>query len=382
MSSEYVSRGKRRRRMRLWPRTMRMRRVASVLSLVLVIFLGSIVWSIADTMRAPGNDPASARIAEWGRDHGLGFLVTQLEAWQYSLNPPKSGGAPDASLLKAKGLNARIGLQAPVPTPVTPSLAGEGHYKVLQSVNKDAILQLAYVRPDAVHTSYLSAVVWMSGKHTKLVLHPGTTDPGHLSRWPEPPMLSTNSASGVLAAFNSGFKLTDSHGGYWDHGRGSHPLVPGAASLVIYKDGHTNIGTWGTDVKMTSNVVSVRQNLKLLVDQGTISPTIDTAVRSNWGATLGGTFYVWRSGIGITAKGDLIYVTGDTLSAKSLAQILLNAGAVRAMQLDINKLWPSYYWYTPDAKGQLVSHKVLDFARPADRYFTQNSRDFFAVLPR
>ena len=361
---------------------MRMRRVASLMSLVLVIVLGSVGWSLGDSLRAPGNDPISARLAEWGRDHGMGFLVTQLEAWQYSLNPPKAGGAPDTALLAAKGQNTRIGLQAPVLTPVTPALAGEGHFKVLQTVKHNAVLQIAYVRPDKVHTSYLSAVVWMSGKHTKLVLHPGTTDPGHLSRWVQPPVLSTAASSGVLAAFNSGFKLKDSHGGYWDHGRGSHPLVAGAASLVIYKDGHSNIGTWGTDVTMTPDVVSVRQNLKLLVDNGRISPSIDTAVRSNWGATLGGTFFVWRSGIGITAKGDLLYVTGDTLSAKSLARILVNAGAVRAMQLDINKLWPSYYWYTPNAKGQLVSHKVLEFARPADRYFTQNSRDFFAVLPR
>lgn len=361
---------------------MRMRRVASVLSLIAAIFLSTMGWSLSDTLRAPGNDPISARLAEWGRDHGLGFMVTQLEAWQYSLNPPKSGGAPNASLLNSSGQSTRIGLQAPVPTLVTPALTGEGHYKVLQTVNHDALVQVAYVRPDKVHTSYLSAVVWMSGKHTKLVLHPGTTDPGHLSRWKQPPILSTSANSGVLAAFNSGFKLTDSHGGYWDHGHGSHPLVSGAASLVVYKDGHTNIGSWGSEVTMTPAVVSVRQNLKLLVDNSQISPTIDTAVGSNWGATLGGTFYVWRSGIGITAKGDLVYVTGDTLSAKSLARILLKAGAVRAMQLDINKLWPSYYWYTPNAKGQLVSHKVLDFARPANRYFTQNSRDFFAVLPR
>ena len=361
---------------------MRMRRVASVLSLVVLIWFGTMGWSIRDSLNAPGNDPTSARLAEWGRDHGLGFLVTQLEAWQYSLNPPKSGGAPDAAMLRAQAVDLRIGVQPPVTALVKPALKGEGEYKVLQTVGKNAVVQVAYVRPDAVHTSYLSAVVWMSGKHTKLVLHPGTTDPGHLNRWGQKPILSTSASSGVLAAFNSGFKLSDSHGGYWDHGRGSHPLLPGAASLVIYKDGHTDIGSWGTDVTMTPQVVSVRQNLNLLVDKGQIAPNIDTAIRSNWGATLGGTFYVWRSGIGITAKGDLVYVTGDTLSAKSLARILVNAGAVRAMQLDINKLWPSYYWYTPNAQGTLVSHKILDFARPANRYFTQNSRDFFAVLPR
>ncbi len=382
--SEYQLRRGRRPRRRLWPRTMRMRRIASVGVLVLAIGIGSTAWSVMGAVTAPGNDPLNARLAEWGREHSLGWLVTQLETLQYKLNQPRTGGAPNASLFggTATAAEQRIGLQPPVPTVVKPALKGEGDFKVLQKVKGDAVIQVAYLRPDRVHTSYLTAVVWMSGKHTRFVLHPGTTDPGHLSRWKEQPNLSTSASSGVLAAFNSGFKLVDSKGGYWSKGHGSYPLLPGAASLVVYKDGHTNIGTWGTDVTMTPQVESVRQNLKLLIDKGRISPNIDSALKTNWGATLGGTFYVWRSGIGITKSGDLVYVIGDTLSAHSLAQILLNAGAVRAMQLDINQLWPSYYWYTPNAKGTLVSHKVLDFARPADRYFTPNSRDFYAVYAR
>ena len=382
---EYEIRRAYRRRRRFWPRTMQMRRVASALVLVLIVGFGTTAWSVMGAVTAPGNDPISARLAEWGREHYLGFVVTQLETLQYRLNPPRTGGAPDTAMFGASATSAvdrRIGLQAPLATVVTPALKGEGSFKVLQRVKGNAVIQVAYLRPDAVHTSYLTAVVWMSGRHTRLVLHPGTTDPGHLSRWKEQPNLPTSASSGVLAAFNSGFKLVDSKGGFWSRGRGSYPLLPGAASLVVYKDGHADIGTWGTDVAMTPQVVSVRQNLKLLIDHGRVSPSIDTALKTNWGATLGGTFYVWRSGIGITKSGDLVYVIGDTLSAHSLAQILLKAGAVRAMQLDINKLWPSYYWYTPDAKGSLTSHKVLDFARPSDRYFTPNSRDFYAVYAR
>jgi hypothetical protein len=374
---------KTRRRRRLWPRTMRMRRVASLVSLALIVWVGSTAWSIAAVMQQPGNDPVSARLAEWGRDHNLGFVVTQLETLQYKLNPPKTGGAPDAKLLKpVTTVDTTIGVQPSITPLVTPALAGEGQYKTLQTVNNDAVIQVTYVRPDKVHTSYLAAVVWMSGKQTRFILHPGSTDPGHLQRWKQKPRLINKSGTGLLAAFNSGFKLTDSQGGYYENGRGSHPLVDGAASLVIYKDGHANIGAWGVSDTMTSGVASVRQNLKLLIDNGQISPNIDTAVKSNWGSTLGGTFFVWRSGIGITANGDFVYVIGDTLSAKTLAQILKRAGAVRAMQLDINKLWPSYYWYTPDGKGALVSHKVLNFERPTNRYFTTNNRDFYAVVSR
>jgi len=46
------------------------------------------------------------------------------------------------------------------------------------------------------------------------------------------------------------------------------PLRPGAASLVIYRDGSSTVAKWGRDAKLSSNVVAVRQNLDLLVDNG------------------------------------------------------------------------------------------------------------------
>jgi hypothetical protein len=133
---------------------------------------------------------------------------------------------------------------------------------------------------------------------------------------------------------------------------------------------------------MTSDVVSVRQNLKLLIDNGILSKNIDDAVSSSWGATLGGGMYVWRSGIGITADGDFVYVIGDALSARSLAEIMLKAGVVRGMQLDINRWWVSYMWYEEGKNGRLWPKKAVEFPRPAYRYQQEASRDFFAVYFR
>jgi hypothetical protein len=136
---------------------------------------------------------------------------------------------------------------------------------------------------------------------------------------------------------------------------------------------------WGRDFKMSPNVKSVRQNLKLLVDNGKLSSNVDSAVSSSWGATLGGGLYVWRSGIGITADGDIIYVVGDALSARTLAEILQKAGCVRAMQLDINRWWVSYMWYLPNERDRLIPYKPVEFPRPAYRYQVEASRDFFVV---
>jgi hypothetical protein len=44
------------------------------------------------------------------------------------------------------------------------------------------------------------------------------------------------------------------------------------ASAVIYTDRTMRIGTWGSEVSMTPDVVSVRQNMTLLIDNGVVNP--------------------------------------------------------------------------------------------------------------
>jgi hypothetical protein len=136
---------------------------------------------------------------------------------------------------------------------------------------------------------------------------------------------------------------------------------------------------WGRDFSMSPRVKSVRQNLKLLVDGGKLAPNVDSAVSSSWGATLGGGLYVWRSGIGVTAEGDFVYVIGDSLSARTLAEIMVRAGVVRGMQLDINRWWVSYMWYEAQPSGLLQARKPVQYPRPVNRYQVEASRDFFAV---
>ena len=353
-----------------------------------LLLLGVIAtgWSLANAVFTPVNDPVTAKIAEWARGHGLGVVVTSLESLQYRLNPPKIGGTPTGSLLKSSAVSVNWNsrserlLQSSLATVVTPSLPNEGKYKAIVTSHGTPVVQVAYLRPDALHTSYLSAIVWMSGTHTRLVQHPGQSDPGQLPLWSTKTSLANSSTSGLLAAFNGGFKIKDAHGGYYQNGHTVGKLTTGAASLVVYRNGKTAIGAWGSDVTMTPDVVSVRQNLQLLISNGQLAKNLDVAVRANWGTTVGASTDVWRSGIGITANGDLVYAAGDALSARSLATLLLHAGAVRAMQLDINKSWISYMWYTPKSGStQLTPHKILNFQRPANRYFFTTSRDFFAV---
>ena len=125
------------------------------------------------------------------------------------------------------------------------------------------------------------------------------------------------------------------------------------------------------------------QNLVLIVDNGQTAPSATYNDARIWGATLGANTVVARSGIGVTATGALIYVAGPALTARSLAESLQRAGAIRAMALDINPEWVTFNFYqhnppTAAGHGQQVvpPHATISDPVPGP---TQESRDFFTI---
>ena len=115
---------------------------------------------------------------------------------------------------------------------------------------------------------------------------------------------------------------------------------------------------------MNSRVVSVRQNLMPLVANGRITAAAASANWHIWGATCGvyscaksvpGVEHQWRTGVGITSNGALVYVVGKDLSPYQLAHLLVRARAVRGMQLDINSNWPDFATYDPPSANGLAA---------------------------
>jgi hypothetical protein len=330
---------------------------------------------------APGTDSVAARLAGWARDHGLGVVVLQMEKLQYRLHPPVVGGVPPASVLGVLPRH-RSHVLPPLRPFARPALAGEGQWRTLVRVHGQPAVRAAFLRPDARHTSYLTGVAWMDPRLLSFSLHPGFQEPG--GTWPVPDWVAPADRRGLVATWNGGFRLADAHGGFYLDGRTAGSLVDGAASEVFYRDGSMRIGRWNRQVHMTPGVVGVRQNLGLLIDHGTIAPNVDASHLFDWGLTLGGAYYIFRSGVGITRQGDIVYVSGDALSVGDLARILKRAGCVRAMELDINPAWVSFMTYRPAGNPAQPRPTSLlpDYQRPADRYYTHTSRDFVAVHAR
>jgi hypothetical protein len=362
-------------------RRLRWRRIVVFTSGLLLLTAMSVVLIAS---RAPGTDPLAVKVAVWGRSHGLGFAITAYERVSYWVHPPKVGGTATISVSPAPTKSGTSHNYKPIPPVASGApIAHEGVWQSVVTRDGSPVVQVAYVRPDSQHTSYLTAVMLMDHSRVRLQLHPGYEDPGKPTRFGVADRIRRADWPTLVAAFNSGFKLADARGGFYLNGVTAAPLREGAASLVTYKDGSMDVGAWGTDVTMRPDVTSVRQNLDLLVDKGQLTSSADAAVKSSWGATLGGTYFVWRTGIGVRKDGDIVFAVGDSLSARTLARVLHAAGAVRAMQLDINPDWAAGFWFSPPKSGAVssrpVAHKVLAFKKPMYRWFTATSRDFYSV---
>lgn len=369
------------------------RRVTLALLAASSLALVTVGGSVAKALTAPGTDSTSARLAEWARDHHLGPAVTWLEEGQYRVSPPERGGHPD---LQRYGLGSAgpaaaacptcirsvVAVHAPLVPLVTPALPGEGAFRTVVTSHGRGVVQVAYLRADPVHTSYLTGVAWLDRRGLRFVLHPGYAVPGHRSWWSQPTSLARTNLASVAATFNSGFKLADCRCGYFADGHTVGTLVPGDATVVFHRDGRVTVGAWGTEVSMSADVVTARQNLHLLVDHGQVTPAVGSSSHRLWGATIRGADFVWRSGVGVTGHGDLIYVAGPTLSVRSLAQVLQRAGTVRAMELDINPSWVDFMWYRAGTDGTVTPVRLVPFRQPATRYLSPSSRDFVAAILR
>jgi hypothetical protein len=208
-----------------------------------------------------------------------------------------------------------------------------------------------------------AGIAWMDTPLLSARLYSGSISPGRGSyRYTAP--IQPSGAASLVAAFNGGFKMNEARGGYYTEHRTVYPLRPGAASLVIYANWQVNVGAWDRDVAMTPDVASVRQNLLPLVAGGQPTPQAASARWQAWGNTCGvtscahavpGVEHQWRSGAGVTAGGALVYAAGPGLDPLQLAELLVRAGAVRGMQLDINPNWPVFVTYDPPAAGGLAA---------------------------
>ncbi|MBV9796056.1 MAG: phosphodiester glycosidase family protein [Actinobacteria bacterium] len=366
--------------------------------LIAAPFLGVLLWAVVSYsayMLQPTSMTWGEHSAEWVRnDVPFGNnLVDQGEHVYYSMNAPKTGG-PQLKVLPTVGqttpaptASSSSSASAPAvagPPPITPvfphPLPGEGDWRPTgATIDGAPPVLVTTFRPELAYPQLVAYVAWFDHTRTEIGYYPGRYEPPSAAVR-GPAMVPDDQRGRLLATFNGGFTYTDGANGSADNGRTNEPLKRGNATLIGYRDGRVAIVNWDSGPNAGSDVAWARQSLAPIVWDGKLNPQLNDDPNSpQWGYTLGGTTRVWRSGVGVDRRGNLIYVAADDQTVITLAKILQHAGAVRAMEFDINPEWHTLITYTHDG-GRLVPTMVgANPMQSPNRYLVPDDRDFFAV---
>ena len=372
-------------------RRRRRRRVSLGVLLGLLLLLSPAITSYTTTMLEPSSLPLGVRSVEWLRDHHGNWLVDTVEHYYYDWKAPKQGG-PQLKTLPLVGLgHAAAGAgrhratvyssyrPARIPSVFAHRLPGEGQwFRTGPSFAGGPPVLVTTFRTEVDYPRIVAYVAWFDHTRTALASYPGRYEPPSAAVR-GPMMVPQDQRRRLLATFNSGFIYKDGHNGSTVDGRVNEPLEHGLATLIGYRDGRVDIRSWTGGPNAGPGVAFTRQSLPLIIDNGKLNPALNDSTQ--WGYTLGNAVRVWRTGVGIDRHGNLIYAAADYQTVITLAQILQRAGAVRAMQFDINPEWPTLITYTHQ-HGLEPTRIVPNLQQSPTRYLVPDDRDFFAVYRR
>ena len=367
----------------------RWRRAGLPVALAFLLLLAPAAYSYTTTMMQPSSLPLWPRSVEWLRAHHGNWLVDEVEHYYYSWKTPAKGGPqltslPRAGFTPAATKKAKARRQAGyVPAPISPVFAhplpGEGVWKGTgPTVSGRSPVLVTTFRTEVDYPRLVAYVAWFDHARTSAAWYPGRYEP------PNAPIRGPMSVPPdqrwrLLATFNGGFIYSDGGNGSSINGKMYEPLKAGLATLLAYRNGRVDVTTWHGGPVAGPQVAFARQSLPLIIDHGRLNPALNDS--SQWGFTLGNAVRVWRTGAGIDRHGNLIYAAADYQTVVTLARILQRAGAVRAMQLDINPEWPTLITYSH--RGGLDPVRVVpNYQQPPTRYLVPDDRDFFAVYRR
>jgi hypothetical protein len=364
----------------------RRRRRILVVALALLLLIAPAAYSYTTTMMQPSSLPLWPRSVEWMRAHHGNWLVDEVEHYYYSWKAPDPGG-PQLTSMPTVG----TGPAAPTrrrshdqrPPKITPAfsnrLPGEAVWRGTGPVVRGAPpVMVTTFRAETAYPRIVAYVAWFDHTRSSLAWYPGRYEP---PRAPVrgPMSIPFDQRWRLLATFNGGFIYNDGNNGSSIGGREYEPLKRGLATLIGYSDGRVDVRSWQGGAVAGPDIAFARQSLPLIVDNRRLNPALNDS--SQWGFTLGNAVRVWRTGAGIDRHGNLIYAAADYQTVTSLARILQRAGAVRAMQLDINPEWPTLITYAH--RGGLDPVRVVpNYQQPPTRYLVPDDRDFFAVYQR
>lgn len=306
---------------------------------------------------------------------------------------------------------------APLSPIVKPALPGEGKWIVLDN---DPFIGETPGAPAAFVTTFLRAdkarpqtriycTLWdprqialhMEAGTVEPVSATGEAGPGVVPRTPEV-------IKNLVGGFNGGFQAIHGEYGMQADGVLYLPPKPYAASVIENRDGSTSMGSWPASTDVPDSILSFRQNLTALVEDGVYNPW----GRTWWGGTPKGwhdEIHTTRSGVCMTKEGFVGYFWGNDISADVLAEGMILARCSYGVHLDMNPGLAGFEFYNverssdfkplgrplqPDWEYEGTFKDLPDFHVRARRmikgmshmnfpqYIHRDARDFFYLTRR
>ncbi len=361
------------------------------LILVILIFLAC-TWLVTSgtllALMANGADYVLRPLIGEKNTIKLESIVFQLSDKAHQLHSQKISSAK--SLLKNTSSSSprlRTDLDlSPVANPTKlPSFEGEGIWEPIlfdQFPNEEVMAQTV-IHVDNDRSFAYVALVKIDTRKIKIGAVAGTRQPGGPIGNPgEGKVPDDIKQSGkLLAAFDGGFQYRDGAYGMIVDQKTYVPLRPNLATLFIDENGKPSMSTYHGE-PLSPQTATVRQNGVLLVENGQITPFTEPGA-DNWGRTVTNSIYTWRSAVGITRDGSLLFAVGPSLRPDTLALALKTAGAVTAMQLDVNPYWVRFAIFHPAENNTYQSTPLLnDLQNGGYSYLHGYQKDFFYLYAK
>jgi hypothetical protein len=241
-----------------------------------------------------------------------------------------------------------------------------------------------FYRPDPKRPYAEAMVIAMDMRQLELNMQAGFEDPKPLTGPAGEGRLPRDQAllSRVVATFNGAFKTTHGKYGMMVDRRVLIPPVPGAATVIVTEQAETGLGSWPQSESIPEDLVSFRQNLDPLVEDGIANPT----GRYVWGWQLQGTSVMTqRTALCVTPAGHLFYVWAEEIDGPTLGRALRQAGCSYGIHLDMNPGHCGFVFtdIVDVEKKQFTLKKAhKEMAIAPDKYVRWSSKDFFYVMVR
>jgi len=307
--------------------------------------------------------------------------IQQITTNGNNIRAPQFGDFSQYGNLTAKGLETTV-------IPMIGSfkdLTDEGVWKIMQlnAFPNEGVMAYTFVRPDKDRSYALVTIAQLDMGKMKLGAVAGKKEPGGKAGNPGPGKVPQDiiDSNRLVAAFDGGFQYRDGEYGMMVGGKTYLPLQNNLGTVVGYQNGEVKIVNY-TGQDLGTGVEFIRQNCPILIENGQLAVE-DVKNKKLWGRTFTSGIYTWRTGMGLTKNGNLLFAVGNNLTPTTLAIALKMAGAENAIQLDINPNWVRFTIFSPLGNGKYDSKPLTrDLKNGAMAYLTGYSKDFFYVYKK